>query len=109
MSSSPGFTKNSMYVIPSKGRSTRVAFTAFLQSQKEGKRDREGEGATISNYIYGTLTDLTQGTFPNFSFGVSLLKAMRNHETILVQTNQSLQYIYTTFRFPKFNMVVNLI
>lgn len=30
-SSSPGFTKNSMYVMPRRGRSTRVAFTAFLR------------------------------------------------------------------------------
>lgn len=29
-SSSPGFTKNSMYVMPRRGSSTRVAFTAFL-------------------------------------------------------------------------------
>lgn len=30
-SSSPGFTKNSMYVMPRRGSSTRVAFTAFLR------------------------------------------------------------------------------
>lgn len=30
-SSSPGFTKNSMYVVPRRGSSTRVAFTAFLR------------------------------------------------------------------------------
>lgn len=29
-SSSPGFTKNSMYVMPRRGSSTSVAFTAFL-------------------------------------------------------------------------------
>lgn len=29
-SSSPGFTKNSIYVMPKRGSSTSVAFTAFL-------------------------------------------------------------------------------
>lgn len=37
-SSSPGFTKNSMYVMPRRGSSTRVAFTAFLR--EVGRRPR---------------------------------------------------------------------
>lgn len=41
-SSSPGFTKNSMYVIPSRGSSTRVAFTAFLE--EEGARGGDAQG-----------------------------------------------------------------
>lgn len=49
-SSSPGFTKNSMYVMPRRGSSTRVAFTAFLRVRggKEAQSHsppQEGTGA----------------------------------------------------------------
>lgn len=35
-SSSPGFTKNSIYVMPKRGSSTSVAFTAFLGCRGAG-------------------------------------------------------------------------